>query len=514
MHTHDVVSLTHDVASAKRSRTLALHASMFAVVAGQMGYASAQIFSSSGVYFGDDWLHLLKSREVLHHWVVALSIWARPMTTLAYVPAAHSGLIVVHLEDVLFLAGTVAATMAVAKALDLRWWPAAGILLLAQPYLVVLSYGAMPELPFCVILSVALLLRARRHPTAALLVASLLPLARLEGVVVIAMWALVEWRSGHWRRSPLLGAGIVAWAVIGGLAHHDALWLVSKNEFLASHAQYGAAGWRFVLTAAPVVFGGVVCGLAVGAIARHRFPDELVPGVTAALVAVYTISWGVGSFQTTDTPIYLVSICVPVSLLALHAIGSSARGVPWWRDAIVVVLAIAVATAPAFPSYYGVSSGVPSLTVSAAVLVLLVGRLRARRRAPAFALCSLALVGAAGLGVATETSISLARAQPLTARVLEHLLTNPTRIAASADLAVAYLTGAQKSPGPFASGIEHAPIGAIALWESTPPNMVEHGVSLRDVLRDGYRELWRVRVGHEVAVLLRRETSSAATTEP
>ena len=488
----------------RRPGTIAT-AALLAVVAAQFALAIHRMFMSTGVYFGDDWLHLLLSRRVLHHWTTILGIWGRPAVTAAYVPAAAGGMWSVHLEGAIVLGATTVAVMGLARALGLRAWPAAGILLLAQPFTVLLAYGAMPEPIFALLLATALLLRRTGHHLSAVLVASLLPLARLEGVVVLAVWAVVEmWeRSWRWRTSPLLASGVVGWAVVGGAAHHQPLWLLTSNRFLTAHTYTQTAGWAFVLTATGAAFGGVVCGLAIASIAGPAFPDVLVPTMTVVLVGFYTCSWGLGLFQTISTPVYLVSLSVPVALLALHTLvttSMSAR-VAWWRDLVAVALGVACASAPSFVTVPSVPTVTMRATGVVVVVAVVAGHLRARHVAAI--LGATAVAAALVLAVPAEPPIPLSSNQPETAAVMQRLGSNGARLTAYADLAVGFLLGRDSNPGPYRAGVRATPLGGDVLWEAHHATL-EHHTSLAWIERQGFTIAWTYGRGRSRAVLLVR----------
>lgn len=483
-----------------------MNRSLLVIVVAQYAYVLHDVFASTGVYFGDDWLHLLLSREVLHRWSVILSIWGRPAMTAAYIPSARFGRSAVHVEDAVLLAAAVVLTMLIARSLGLRWWPAAGVLLLAQPFTVVLFYGAMPEVVLSVLLALALFLRVRHHRAASLTVASLLPLARLEFLLVLLVWAAVELVADRaaWRQLPLLGAGMVAWWGAATIQSGNPLHLITGNTFVNGAHGFAPAGWRFVFTAGPIVFGGVVCGLLIAAIAR-RFADPLVPAITGTMIVFYALSWSLGLFQTVDTPIYLVSLCVPVSLLCLNALTTRPGAeLPKWRDVIAIGVALLCLFAPSFGTHPPTPALIPRGAIVVALAVLLMGRTAPSRRRSA-ALGAVVLVAALAITVADEAPLNIDRNQPNAVLSLAMLGDRATRVSVYADLAVGYLAGKPGPPGRFVAHARSGSLGTTLLWESDPVVQSNQGhLSLRQLEALGYTQLRIAHHGRFTSALLQR----------
>lgn len=114
---------------------------------------------------------------------------------------------------------------------------AAALFLVAQPLAARLGYSALPGTVFSFVLALAFWLRSAQRPAAAACVASLLPLARVEGVVVLVVWALVMLGQRAIRNGLLLAAGTVARALASALVSGDLLWLWHHNP----HGLLGSA---------------------------------------------------------------------------------------------------------------------------------------------------------------------------------------------------------------------------------------------------------------------------------
>lgn len=305
---------------------------------------------SSGMYWLDDYQHLLLSRYALESPRLLVDIWGRPAMTAMYIPAAHMGLGLARATSIALLCVAAAAVWAIQRRQPLAL--GAVVLLLAQPTTAQLAFGAMPQTLFSAVLGLALLLRERGHVAAAAALASLLPLARLEGVVVVAVWAVALLVESRWTRVPLLGLGIACWWVGSVVAYRDPLWLLHSNSFLG-WSQYGRSGWGYGLHATLVTFGIGVSVMAAAGLAS-RFRDPVVPSIVVALGGFYVAAWGLGAFGTCKCSIYLSSLAVPVALLAHHGLVRMTRVLPTLGVAAVGVFALAgLAASPPLPLYGG-----------------------------------------------------------------------------------------------------------------------------------------------------------------
>lgn len=460
------------------------------------GWIVHQMVHSTDVFFGDDWEHLLISRQTLRSWRAVLSVWGRPATTATYLPAARGGLSTVHLEDAILVALCTVLVVAGARLAGFQWWPAAGILLLAQPLFAILSFGVMPQLPFCILLAAALLLRRTRFSTASLVVASFLPLARLEGIVVVAVWFVLEVVARRYKTAPLLGVGVALWALLGWIAYHDPLWLWKANSFLTTHTKYEAAGLHYFPSSLAIATGAVVAGLAVFGLVRTRGRDPLVPTMVIALSIFYALSWEFGAFQTYPTPIYLVTLAVGFTELALCGLGefSNLDATPWWRDGLAIAFGGLVSASAVLELYLATPTWVMQGTVVVVILASLVARFgtTALRAATPPVLLAVALV----IGIVATPTLSAVTRHGYVVATLAYVREHPGLVLAIAPLpSIQYGLG-QQAPStlPYAAAVAAAPLHAIVNWNSSR-NPILGGVTVATLEHQGYTERWIGTVG-------------------
>ena len=469
-----------------------------------------QMFASTDVFFSDDWEHLLYSRHTLNEWQSVLSVWGRPVTTAMYLPAARGGLSTVHVEDAVLVALCLGLLLGGAWVSNFRWWPAAGLLLLAQPLFGIVSFGAMPQLPFAVVLAAALYLRRSPYPVASLVVASFLPLARLEGIVIVGIWFVLELLARRFKTAPLLGIGVVLWALLGWIAYGDPLWLWKANTFLTTHTKYEAAGFHYFFSSLPITAGGIVGALALFGLFRFRGGDPLVPAIVVVMSIFYAASWEFGSFQTYPTPIYLVTISITIAYLALQGLDelSHPAATPWWRDAGAVILAGLFSSAAILELYLNTPTWIMQCTVVALIAIVLIARFTppSIRRPFAIGLLVLAIVA----GIVATPPLKLTTRHPSIAATLAYINDHPNLFVDIVPFAsIAYALGAQHEQGVYAKEVTEAPLGAVVNWDSSH-NPILGGVTLDTLAKEGYTVIALQHVdGIDVAFLRRTAIPSS-----
>ena len=241
---------------------------------------------SHGYIWDDDYRHLGISRAVSHSWRAVLDIWGRPLMTIAYIPASHAGDSLVRVTSLIFFFGAAALTALAARrwGLDHPWL--AALFVLAQPLTAMIGFSALPQTVFSFVMAAALALRASGHQRSAAVVVSLLPLARLEGIVVLVVWAVVLLFERRRRFVPLLGSGLLLWWITSSIAFSDAGWLYHESPYGLLGSIYGTTGVGYGFIAVTTV-GTVLCGLAISAIPRARSIDPIVSLTAGALFAFY-----------------------------------------------------------------------------------------------------------------------------------------------------------------------------------------------------------------------------------
>ncbi len=298
---------------------------------------------SRGYYWADDYSHLLLSREAIHHPTRLLDVWGRPIMTAVYIPGSLVGDIGARLTSLLLAGLAAVLCVATVRRLGVRTLPlVAAVFLLAQPLPAMIAYSALPQIVFSTLLALAFLLDVSGHPRAAALTASLLPLARVEGLVVVVVWCAWSIHRKRFLDIPFLAVGFGAWAIIGGLVYADPLWILHDNPYGILGTIYKAGGWRYGFKAAVTSGGAAV--LAIGLIAAPRAwrRATLALSVLIGLFVFYLFVWTAGAFNTLPTPVYLVSLAVPLAIVSAVGLNDLLKGNGSLVPSAIALLAFAL----------------------------------------------------------------------------------------------------------------------------------------------------------------------------
>ncbi|GEM_PF-1108459 len=203
---------------------------------------------------GDGALHYV---QVLHAWqhpVLFLDVWAKPLYVILGAPFALMGTWGLTLfNGVVFLATSACIMASIPRsAWPLRWL--APVLVAISPQYLFMVYAGMTEPLFGLLCVAAVMALFAGHVRTGLLIASLMPVARPEYIVVLPVvmaWAL--WR-GKGRSLPWAFVGIVVFSLLGAVAHHDLFWLVREDPYIGN-TTYGSGDWAHFLEQAPQILG-------------------------------------------------------------------------------------------------------------------------------------------------------------------------------------------------------------------------------------------------------------------
>ncbi len=304
------------------ARRLVLLAGLACLVVGLV-YAAR----STGTYQDDDLDRYYLARETWKDPSLFLDRWAMPVPTLLFAaPARLFGYPGVEATTAVTAAATAVAAGLAAEALGLAApWLAAAFFFF-QPLVLETAYGGLAEPSAALLLSLVLWAWYAGRRDRAVLLAGLLPLARIEAGVLTLVVLAAGWRSTSWKAR--LGAlvPVLAWNGIGFAMSGDPLWLAHG----AGRPLNSLGPLQYVRNAV-VVVGAVVLFFFLWALAARLQPRRREDGGTAprfpALAAV------------------LVGVDVLVlSLLAWDALPVG-RSVGFLRHLVVAAPAVALVAA-------------------------------------------------------------------------------------------------------------------------------------------------------------------------
>ena len=305
---------------------------------------------SHGAYHDDDLDHYFMARAAFRIPRFLIDTWGRPAFTFLYALPAQLGWTATRLFTIA-LAGLTAWLIArAAGRLGFRHAWLAAALALWQPLFYRLSFSALAE-PLAALMIAALIWSMAEEQTdLAAWIAGLLPLARLELVIVapvVAAWLVQRqaFRAIVWMAVP-----VALWALVGGVANGDPLWLL--HAVGGSDRPLRSAGpahyLRNVLTVVgPAAFLGLFLGLAALLLGRGR-PRPMLAALIVALIfgELTALTWEALPFGNSIGFLrHLIVMAGPLGLLAAAGyewVARDAAGRARWPAVILVALVAAV----------------------------------------------------------------------------------------------------------------------------------------------------------------------------
>ena len=230
--------------------------------------------------------HFLIARFALreHHYIV--SVWGRPLCTLAYafvawIGTVEQGRLAARMSSLALALVVVAVTYLIGKRQGYRKPALVAIFLLAQPIFFLHSFSQLTEIPFAVVLMLAFLAFQRKRWLAMAVLTGLLPLGRPEGFGFILMAAavLLVYRA-RWLwvlAVPFLIWNYAGWYITAGHAFHwwnrifNREWYgwVFRNWPYAYRSMYGRGRLisfvgRLPILVSPLLFPFCMAGIVLG----------------------------------------------------------------------------------------------------------------------------------------------------------------------------------------------------------------------------------------------------------
>lgn len=292
--------------------------------------AVALALYSPDSYQQDGGTHFLFARDAWWNHALFVDVWGRPLFTTLYALPALAGYLPAKL-----LTGVVCVLTAWQCW---RWAQDEGMarpelaipFLALQPSLMLLAADTMTEPLFALVLVTALRLRRADRTRLAMLVASLLPLARPEGFFVgllWVVWSMADARVGRdwWRRArllPLLATGVVAWWIAALVITHDPLFILHNwpNNWAPTGAIYGVAPWdEYWRLRYDIVAGNFAPFFAIGflaLVARRRLGTAT--SLVLMLFVLHSVLRHYGLFGSAGYPRYFVCVAPAIAVITLE----------------------------------------------------------------------------------------------------------------------------------------------------------------------------------------------------
>jgi hypothetical protein len=256
---------------------------------------------------GDSGMHFMNLLESTHRPYYALYPWARPGFVAIFVWPAMLGLTAAKITAALITTLLCWQTIELARDLRLPRPTLAGFLVITQPLVFYLAADTMTELPFALLLLLAIRAWRTRHFFASFFLIGFLPLVRPEGFFFGPVWGvltLFDRRLGPvWKRfawTLVMLHGLMLWSVAGRILSPDHEWDFFRQHWSwapDSSGTYGRGPWFHHFKMWPYYTGPAVlilwlAGLR-GSIRRGMGLPWLVWGV---VFGVHSVLWWGGWF--------------------------------------------------------------------------------------------------------------------------------------------------------------------------------------------------------------------------
>lgn len=206
---------------------------------------------AEGFLLGDSCTHYLMARAAFDEPRFFFHVWGRPVCTGLYaVPALLAGRAGVRVLSTFIALGIAWLTARVARGQQQRAPVLAFMFVLGQPLVFLHSFSELTELPFALLMAVALLAYQRRWWVVFALAAALSPASRPEGfgVLLLAAAALVLHRSWAVLLLPL---PLLGWTLGGALVTHFEgpwwRWLPQNWPYSVQSAYTAGSPFKFLL---------------------------------------------------------------------------------------------------------------------------------------------------------------------------------------------------------------------------------------------------------------------------
>jgi hypothetical protein len=309
------------------------------------------IFLFPGCPEQDTEYHFLEARSVWSNPTFLVDVWARPLYTTLYSLPALPGFTVARFFAVGI--GVAIAWQTWRLASDLRMKRAWLVipLLLGQPVFFELFPDLLTEPLFAFVFVVALRWHLRGWITRGMLAASLLPLARPEGVFLCLLWGVwviandagpglpqksLENGDGRIIRTVLstsmLTTGILLWWMAAMCITRDPLFILHNWPATWHQGVYGR-GSLFSYSQRAVEFTGLLLAapFLVGLWCKLRVWSWLpITSSVLLLFFLHTLFRAYGLFGEAGYPRYMVSVAPAIALLTLAGWNTIASGVEKW----------------------------------------------------------------------------------------------------------------------------------------------------------------------------------------
>jgi hypothetical protein len=278
---------------------------------------------SRGFLESDGATHFIFARHALEQPIYFVDVWGRPLcTAILALPAFCGGLIGARLASMAVAVACGIAAMQIARGQGLRWPVLALIFTLGSPLVFLHSFSELTELPFALVVALAVLCYQRRAWWAMAIFTSVAPLGRPEGFFFLGLCAFALLIEKKWLPILALPIGVIAWSVAGHLMVGPAdrpwwLWIADHWPY-ESGSEYPKGPIVYFLGILPMVVGpfalpamwiGIWRNFAGANWRDHRGRvDFVIAGLPLAILIGHSLLFWLGKFSSSGSARYLLIV--------------------------------------------------------------------------------------------------------------------------------------------------------------------------------------------------------------
>lgn len=317
-------------------KTLAL--SVFLIVS--LAFIGVALFSETLGEGGDSTTHYMYALLGLTHPAYFFVHWAKPLFTLLAAPFTLLGFTGMKLFNVLCSIGAAYLANGTAKEMGIKHWYWTAPAVLACPLLFPVTLSGLTE-PFSALLLIASVYTyLKGGEKLGLVLASLLPFVRSEGLVILSVVAVLLLLKKDFRKLPLLLVGHVIFSFAGWYFYQDLLWVFTKIPYATTTSVYGSGDWfhfvnQLYFCLGPITFLGMCIGYLVQTEQWYRLKNKaplesifLVHGISMAFVVAHSMFWALGIFNSMGLNRVLVSIFPLCGIIAIQGLSAITLKIP------------------------------------------------------------------------------------------------------------------------------------------------------------------------------------------
>lgn len=267
--------------------------------------------------------HYLYARFAFEQPSYFVNVWGRPVFTILYaLPALVGRRLGVRLTSLVLALACAAVAQRIARLQGLRRPALALVLTLGQPLVFLHSFSELTELPFALMLGLALLAYQRQAFLAMTLLVGFMPASRPEGFAFVLLTAGALVLHRRWRLLTVLPLPLIAWDVCGWLLYGREgnwwSWLVRTWPYAAESIYKSGSLFHFVMLmpaiTSPLIFPATCLGIWLSLRPWRRFLADhaarcvvLTAALPLAILAGHSLLYWTGKMASSGELRYMVT---------------------------------------------------------------------------------------------------------------------------------------------------------------------------------------------------------------